>query len=85
MKTFVFALIALASVKGFAADSCANKVENYFRAQGQQTQRPQLEAQAENGDRSYSIRTNYYGGDAAYQVIVDNKCSILSVNNLWSE
>lgn len=85
MKTFVFALIALVSVKGFAADSCANKVENYFRAQGQQTQRPQLQTQLENGDRAYSIRTNYYGGDAAYEVTVDRACNILEVRNLWSE
>ncbi len=85
MKAFVFALIALTSVNGFAAESCTNKVENYFRAQGQQTQRPQLQAELENGHRAYSILTNYYGGDAAYQVTVDTECNILEVRSLWAE
>jgi len=85
MKTFVFALVALTSLNSFAGQSCANTVENYFRAQGQQTQRPQLQAQHANGDQVYNIRTNYYGGDAAYQVTVDSQCNILDVNNLWSE
>lgn len=85
MKAVVFALIALTSLKGFAGQSCANKVENYFRAQGQQTQPAQLQAEHANGDRVYNIRTNYYGGDAAYQVTVDNKCNITDVNALWSE
>ena len=85
MKTFVFALIALTSLNSFADQSCPNKIENYFRAQGQQSQPPQLKEQDANGDVHYTIRTNYYGGDAAYQVVVDSQCNILEVRNIWSE
>jgi hypothetical protein len=85
MKTLVFALTALLSSTSFAGISCSGKIENYFRAQGYQTRQAEFQKTLENGDRTYYVRTNYHGGDAAHEVLVDSKCNILDVRELWSE
>lgn len=85
MKTLVFALTALLSSTSFAGRSCSGKIEDHFRAQGYQTRQAVFQNALENGNKVYYVRTNYHGGDAAHEVVVDSRCNILEVRELWSE
>lgn len=63
---------------------CAAQAEGYVTGAGW-THPAVLQYVTHEGVLVYEVRTTQDGGDAAYEVAVDENCKLISVRNLWSE
>ncbi|HLT22099.1 MAG TPA: hypothetical protein VKZ84_01600 [Bacteriovoracaceae bacterium] len=82
-KFFLISSFILMSSSALAG-TCSDAVEKIFLDEGMQTRPPVLIFQ--DGDlQEYTIRTNQYGGDAEYHVVMTSDCKLLSSRVLWSE
>lgn len=85
MKTLgLFLSITLATSMSMAADICAEQAESYVTNAGY-TSPAVLTAETAEGQLVYQVRTNQNGGEAAFEVIVDSACRLLSIKTLWAE
>lgn len=85
MKAFILLLsLLLTNEVSFAANKCSAKAESYLKNVGN-TQPATLIEQTQEGFLIYEVRTNNHGGDAAYEVVVDTKCKLISTRLIWSE
>ncbi|MFA5583525.1 MAG: hypothetical protein WDA09_04850 [Bacteriovoracaceae bacterium] len=82
-KFFLISSFIFLTSSAFAG-TCSDAVEKIFLDEGMQTRAPVLIFQ--DGDlQEYTIRTNQYGGDAEYHVVMTNDCQLISNRVLWSE
>jgi hypothetical protein len=85
MKSIILVLaLSLTCGTAAAAKNCAKKAESYLTNVGH-TQPARLVDSMEDGLLVYEVRANQGGGDAAYEVIVDSRCMLISSRLLWSE
>lgn len=85
MKTLATALITLIATQTFAESNCGDAVDKYFTEKHFQVRQIQHQSDLPEGQKAYYARTNYWGGDAAWEVVVNSRCEILKVTELWSE
>ncbi len=70
--------------QAFAAKSCKQEAEQYFKNQGYQIESAQVVSKDENSI-VIKVRTNYHGGQAEDLVLLNKNCDILEVKNVWAE
>ncbi|GEM_PF-6980514 len=88
MKMMMIALLALSSSLAEASENCALQAESHLRkyiVSGSYTQPGQLMGQTAKGDLIYAVRTNLFGGEAQYEVVLTPHCAYLSHRLLWAE
>lgn len=88
MKIKYVAILALFSSIANANGVCAIQAENHLRkhiASGSYTQPGQWIGHTEQGNLIYTVRTNLYGGEAQYEILMTPNCSYLTHRLLWAE
>lgn len=85
MKSMIlFLVLSLTSGMAAAAKDCSAKAESYLVGVGY-TQPATFVGALDNGWLVYQVRSNQNRGDASYEVVVDNRCQLISTRVLWSE
>lgn len=76
-------VLLFVSNSSFAFRDCSQKAGEYLRGIGEPRQ-TRLVA-INHGYLIYHIRTNWYGGDAEYEVVTTSDCKYVSHKLRWSE
>ncbi len=84
MRNLFLIISALTSLNVLAIN-CKEELASKYAGEGHDVLSVKFISNLENGKTKYVITTNYFGGDGADEVIMNNKCQIVSRKTIWDE